>query len=170
MTHLAPEDLQRRQYSARARRRAALAAHHYAQHAPVIASKRIRERRKHGQALRRQERDHVASTTSVFRQRRVSDAGSATRGAVLGGSIVSWQFHRRLSTSESDRFARIRRQRCCVGHTEECSWRNTGARVRLHRELLMPFSSAASPRNTARLGRASWLTKSSGCLLVSLYR
>ena len=41
--------------AARARRRAALAAlHYYAQHAPLVAAKGIRERRKHGQALRRQ--------------------------------------------------------------------------------------------------------------------
>ena len=38
----------------------------------------------------RNETTWSATSPSAFRQRRVSDAGSATRGAARGGSIVSW--------------------------------------------------------------------------------
>ena len=48
---------------------AALAAHYYTQHAPLVAAKRIGKRRKHGQALRRQK-----SNDSIYYQ-------SSARGA-----------------------------------------------------------------------------------------
>ena len=72
------------------------------------------------------------SATSVFRQRRVSDAGSATRGAALGGSIVSWpppRINVRIRSMRANTCAESAVE-AAVGHTvrEECSWRNARSR------------------------------------------
>ena len=108
MTHLAPEDLQRRQYSARARRRAALAAlHYYTQHAPLVASKRVRERRKHGQALRRQERDHVVRDISLPPEARQRCRLRPRRGVGLHVELL-------LAAALSQRSREVRTVRNCA--------------------------------------------------------